>query len=78
MERIGPGTDHDMRVGALLLADKGYADTPPLLTPFCKAQIRTLAIPDKRRAQQFNRRLSRCRIVVEHSIKHLQILINNS
>ena len=50
MERIGPGTDHDMPVGALLLADKGYADTPPLLTPFRKAQIRTLAIPDKRRA----------------------------
>ena len=72
MERIEPGTDHDMPVGALLLADKGYADTPPLLTPFRKAQIRTLAIPDKRRARRFNRRLSRCRIVVEHSIKHLK------
>ena len=65
MEKIGPGTDHDMPVGALLLADKGYADTPPLLTPFRKAQIRTLAIPDKRRARRFNRRLPRCRIVVE-------------
>ena len=72
MERIGPGTDHDMPVGALLLADQGYADTPPLLTPFRKAQIRTLAIPDKRRARRFNRRPSRCRIVVEHSIKHLK------
>ena len=72
MERFGPGTDHDMPVGALLLADKGYGDTPPLLTPFRKAQIKTLAIPDKRRARRFNRRLSRCRIVVEHSIKRLK------
>ena len=72
MERFGSGTDHDMPVGTLLLADKGYADTPLLLTPFRKAQIRTLAIPDKRRARRFNLRLSRCRIVVEHTIKHLK------
>ena len=32
MERFGSGTDHDMPVGALLLADKGSADTPLLLT----------------------------------------------
>jgi hypothetical protein len=48
MERIRPGTDRDIPVGALLLADKGYADTPPLLTPSHRAQIRRLAILDKR------------------------------
>ena len=72
MERFGSGTDHDMPVGALLLADKGSADTPLLLTAFRKAQIRTMAIPDKRRARRFNLRLSRCRIVVRHTIKHLK------
>lgn len=39
MERIGPGTDNDMPVGLVLLADKGYGDTPPLLTPFRQKQL---------------------------------------
>ena len=34
MERIGPGTNNDMPHGVSLLADKGYADVVPLLTPF--------------------------------------------
>ena len=46
-ERIRPGADRDTPVGALLLADKGYVDTLPLLTPSRRAQIRRLAIPDK-------------------------------
>ena len=34
MERIVPGTNYDMPHGAALLADKGYGDVAPLLTPF--------------------------------------------
>ena len=34
METIGPGTNYDIPHGAVLLADKGYADVGPLLTPF--------------------------------------------
>ena len=42
MERIGPGTNNDMPLDVVLLADKGYGDIPPLLTPFRAAQIRRL------------------------------------
>ena len=38
MERIGPVTNHDMSPAAVLLTDKGYADTIPLLTPFRTGQ----------------------------------------
>ena len=41
MERIGPGTNNDMPLDVVLLADKGYGDIPPL-TPFRAAQIRRL------------------------------------
>ena len=34
MDRIGPGTAYDMPRGTVLLADKGYGDFVPLLTPF--------------------------------------------
>ena len=40
MDRIGPGTAYDMPRGTVLLADKGYGDFVPLLTPFWAAQIR--------------------------------------
>ena len=42
MERIGPGTNNDMLLDVVLLADKGSGDIPPLLTPFRAAQIRRL------------------------------------
>ena len=42
MTNIGPGTHYDMPAGVVLLADKGYGDVPPLLTPFRAVQIRRL------------------------------------
>ena len=39
MERIGQGTHNDLPPDVVLLADKGYADVPPLMTPFRTAQI---------------------------------------
>ena len=68
MERIGPGTNHDLPPGAALLADKVYADTIIMLTNFRTGQIRRMAIPDQRRARTFKRRLSRCRVIVAHTM----------
>ena len=72
MERIGPGTNFDMPPNAYLLADNGYADVHPLLTPFRAVQIRRMAMHNQRSAQRFNRRLSRCRVIVEQTIKHVK------
>lgn len=72
MDRMGPGTNYDMPPGVVLLADKGYGDIPPLLTPFRAAQIRRLPRHGQRMARRFNRRLSRCRILIEHTIKHVK------
>ena len=72
MERIGPGTNYDMPHEVVLLADKGYRAAPPLLIPFRAAQIRRLPRDQQRLARRFDRRLSRCRIIVEHTIKHVK------
>jgi hypothetical protein len=73
MERIGPGSHNDLLPpDVVLLADKGYADVPPLMTPFRTAQIRRMPRHDKLRARRFNRKLSKCRILIEHTIKHMK------
>ena len=72
MERIGPGTAYDMPRGTVLLADKGYGDFVPLLTPFRAAQIRRMPMHQQRRACKFNRKLSQCHVIVEHTIKYVK------
>lgn len=72
MEPIGPGMALDFPVGAVLLADKGYPDIPPLLTPFRAVQLRGLPLRQQLKARRFNRELSRKRIKVEHIFKHLK------
>lgn len=72
MARIGPGTNYDMPHGAVLLSDKGYGDVVPLLTPFRAAQIRPMLRHHQRLARRFNRKMSKCRIIIEHTIKHLK------
>lgn len=72
MERIGPGTQNDMPADVFLLADKGYADNPPLVTSFRAAQIRRMGRLNQRQARKFNRKISECRIIVEHTIKHMK------
>ena len=72
MDRIGPGTAYDMPRGTVLLADKGYGDFVPLLTPFRAAQIRRMPMHQQRRARKFNRKLSQCRVIVEHTIKYVK------
>jgi hypothetical protein len=56
----------------MLLKDKGYADVVPLLTPFRAAQIKRMPRHDQTRARRFNRKMSLCRIIVEHTFKHLK------
>lgn len=70
MADIGPFTNYDLPPGVVLLADKGYPDVPPLLTPFRQVQIRRLRTNrERRKAQRFNRELSRRRIKIEHIFK---------
>ena len=71
MERIGPGTNYAMPRNTVLLADRAYGDVCPLLTPFRAAQIRRMPWHERRVARKFNRRHSRCRMIVEHTIKHV-------
>lgn len=72
IEPIGPGLALDFPVNAFLLADKGYPDVQPLLTPFRQAQIRRLGQRNRRRAVRFNRELSRKRVKVEHIFKYVK------
>lgn len=72
MERIGPGTACDMPRGTVLLADRGYGDFVPLLTPFWAAQIRRMPMHQQWRVRKFNRKLSQCRVIVEHTIKYVK------
>jgi len=72
MKMYEPGTNYDMPRGVVLLGDKGYGNIPPLLTPFRAAQIRRLPRNQQIMARRFNRRLSRCRIIVEHTFKHVK------
>lgn len=72
MEAIGPGTHYDLPPDVVLPAEKGYADVPPLMTPFRTAQIRRMARHYKLRARTFDCKLSKCRILIEHTIKHMK------
>ena len=72
MAPIGPGLALDIPPGLVLLADKGYPDNPPLLTPFRQVQIRRMNRRDARRARRFNRELSSKRVKIEHIFKNLK------
>ena len=58
MTPVGPGRPLDLPPGAVLLADKGYPEGEPLLTPFRQQQIRQMRARTKQCARRFNRRLS--------------------
>ena len=73
MEPVGPGQVLDLPNGVVLLADKGYPDNVPLLTPFRQAQIRAMRNNrERRRARKFNRELARKRVRVEHIFKQIK------
>ena len=73
MEPVGPGQVLDLPNGVVLLADKGYPDNVPLLTPFRQAQICAMRNNRERRwARKFNRELARKRVRVEHIFKQIK------
>ena len=72
MTPVGPGKALDLPPGVVLLADQGYSDTDPLLTPFRQQQIRAMRPMQRQRAREFNTGLSHYRVSVEHAIKHVK------
>ena len=73
MDQIGPGLALDVPPDVVFLADRGYPDIPPLLTPFRQNQIRRMQnVRDQRKARRFNRKLSQKRIKIEHIFKNLK------
>ena len=75
MEPVVPGRALNMPQGVVLLADKGYPDDVPLLTPFQQAQIRAIRNNrEQRRARKFNVKLSRKRVKVEQIFKNFERL----
>lgn len=72
MVPVGPGLTLDIPQGVVFLADKGYPDAPPLLTPFIQIQIRRLGYRQRNKARRFNREHSRRRIKIEHVFKNLK------
>ena len=72
MVPVGPGLALDVPHGVFFMADKGYADVPPLLTPFRQVQIRRLGRRLRNKARKFNREHSRKRIKIEHVFKNVK------
>jgi len=66
MEPIGPGRNLDLPPNAKLLADKAYPDGGSLLTPVRANGMPLLNHRDRRRAQRFNKLLSKRRVKLEH------------
>ena len=52
----------------ILIRDKIYPNSFPVMTPFSNAQLRQKAGDELRRARRLNRYISRYRIQVEHTI----------
>lgn len=73
MEPIGPGHNLDFPPNAKLLADRGYPDGSPLMTPVRANQMALLNNRERRRARRFNRFLAKRRVKVEHVFKDMKI-----
>ena len=65
--QIGQGTPNPLPPNAYILADKGYPNEDPLLTPWRRQRLD--GHPDR---QLFNQELGRLRESVEHSIKRFK------
>ncbi|XP_053390139.1 uncharacterized protein LOC128553052 [Mercenaria mercenaria] len=70
MQRIG--TDLVFPHDCFLLGDKIYPNRYPIITPFSAGQVARRHGRDRRRCVKFNRYVSSCRIIVEHSIGELK------
>ena len=64
---IGANFPHSLPPNAYIMADKGYPNEEPLLTPWRRQRL--IGNPERR---FFNQEFSRCRESVEHSIKRFK------
>ena len=67
MPRIGPGEELHLPHELYILADKGYPEQYPLLTPWREA-----AIAGRQQRQLFNLELHRVRVRIEHCIRRMK------
>ena len=73
LPRIGPNEELDFPAEAYLLADKIYPSRYPLVTPFSAAQILRKPLNERPMCRRLNRKMSKRRIVVEHTIRNLKL-----
>lgn len=69
---IGTNLELDFPPNYVILADKIYADRAPIVTPYRRHQLRRKTPREKRKCKKFNRRMSTCRVYVEHAIRRLK------
>lgn len=70
--RTGTKLQHPTKCAAIILADQGYPDDGPLLTPARAGQMHLLNRRERRRARKFNRALSKRRVKIEYVIKEVK------
>lgn len=70
--RTGTKPQHPTKCAAIILADQGYPDDGPLLTPARAGQMHLLNRRERRRARKFNRALSKRRVKIEYVIKEVK------
>ncbi|XP_061179072.1 uncharacterized protein LOC133187673 [Saccostrea echinata] len=69
---IGPGQELDLPAGLFILADSGYPQTEPLVTPYKTADIIQQPQDERRRRRKFNIRHRSKWVYVEHVIKDIK------
>ena len=67
MPRIGPGEELHLPLGLYILADKGYLEQYPLVTPWCEA-----AAAGRPQRGLYNLELRRVRVKIEHCIRRIK------
>lgn len=70
---IGPNEELDFPPNHYLLADKIYPSRYPLITPFSAAQILRRPLQERAVCRRFNRKLSKRRMIVEHTIRNVKL-----
>ena len=70
---IGPNAELEFPADTYLLADKIYPSRYHLITPYSAGQILQRPLNERAACRRLNRRISKRRIVVEHTIRNLKL-----